>query len=208
MSSKSRKVKTYVMSLTLTLVTHAGYMRVWDILLKFYTNAVNPWDICVCKVYAYAGYMQGKYSKSTVTLINHIYASAQSLISESGIVNLHLSDHYAVFCTLFNGRRGGNKICQFEHCQSFHHLNEFKLLNAVSSAPWSLIQAFEDINDILSNFNSIFLSIWDKHAPIKKRYLQLLQQPWMKGDIIKLLRSRDILFRRFLHSRKDALWLS
>ena len=34
------------------------------------------------------------------------------------------------------------------------------------------MRVFDDINDILSNFNNIFGSVWDKHAPIKMRHIQ------------------------------------
>ena len=39
-------------------------------------------------------------TKSSATLIDHIYASNLSLIAESGVIYQHLFDHYTVFCCL------------------------------------------------------------------------------------------------------------
>ena len=56
-----------------------------------------------------------RITASTATLIDHIYVSARSLISEPGVVNSHLSDCGAIFSSLFSDRNGSSKKRQFVH---------------------------------------------------------------------------------------------
>ena len=44
-------------------------------------------------------------------------------------------------------------------------------INAIKSdlrsAPYSVIIAFDDVNDVLSAFEKLFIDIWDAHALVK-----------------------------------------
>ena len=118
--------------------------------------------------------------KSSATLIDHVYASRRSMMLESGVINFHLSDHHATFCTLIQNSGRSSDVDRpqgsqqfIEYC-AFAKINEFKFNNDLQTAPWSVMNAFDDINDILGCFSNFFLDIWNKHALVKnvrKQYI-------------------------------------
>ena len=92
------------------------------------------------------------------------------MIDDCGVVNLHLSDHCAVFCFLSAAVIGTyRKPCRHMLYRPLRHLNEFKLTNDLLNLPWSMLDTFDDIDDVVYNFNSMLLNVWDRHAPIKSR---------------------------------------
>ena len=55
---------------------------------------------------------------------------------------------------------------------------------------------------MVSNFNSKFLSIWDKHCTTITRRVRKRVTPWMNNDdIMKLSHQRDIAYKHFLRSK-------
>ena len=61
-----------------------------------------------------------------------------------------------------------------------------------------------NVNDITSRFLSVFKDLIDQHAPIKtlsKREGKFKRKPWINKNLSKLIRSKNILFRKFLRSK-------
>jgi hypothetical protein len=150
-----------------------------------------------------------RITNHSATLIDHLYTSQKSIISECGVVNLHLSDHCAIFGTLARDTASvKHKERRFICCRSFRRLNEFKLGHDLAALPWSTMDMFDTMDDVISHFHSLLLSVWDKHAPVKRRPVSTRSQPWMTSDIITMLSSRDTAYRKYLRSKSAVLWLA
>ena len=64
---------------------------------------------------------------------------------------------------------------------------------------WSNINSYEDPSAAVQFFNDTFLSLLDKHAPLKKKRVKKCQQPgWMNQEILNSIKTRD----KF-HNEKD-----
>ena len=64
---------------------------------------------------------------------------------------------------------------------------------------WSNINSYEDPSAAVQFFNDTFLSLLDKHAPLKKKRVKKCQQPgWMNKEILNSIKTRD----KF-HNEKD-----
>ena len=51
---------------------------------------------------------------------------------------------------------------------------------------------FDDIDDIVSVWNSLFLETLDKHAPIKSQGVKKKYQPeWLKPEILDCIKERN-----------------
>jgi hypothetical protein len=35
--------------------------------------------------------------------------------------------------------------------------------------PWSVLDAFDEIDDVIDVFTKLYLDVWNTHAPLKKR---------------------------------------
>ncbi|CAG4961356.1 unnamed protein product [Colias eurytheme] len=75
---------------------------------------------------------------------------------------------------------------------------------AMSSINWDAIIDHQDINNFVSNFNSIILSIYDCLAPIKHFLVKNQNYPWITYNIRLLMRRRNDAYTRAKYSKKDS----
>jgi hypothetical protein len=95
--------------------------------------------------------------KTTSTLIDHLYISDRSLIGNSGVVQLQLSDHRAIFGTLSAGRvKAPRKIINY---RSFRRIDAELFSSDMRTQPWCVLDAFDDIDDMTDAFNKLYLDV-------------------------------------------------
>ena len=71
----------------------------------------------------------------------------------------------------------------------FCHINFNKSTVHITFRP---IKIFDDTNDIVESWSSLFLDIIDKHLPMKQHRVKRKQQPkWLNGEIIDAIKTRD-----------------
>ena len=68
-------------------------------------------------------------------------------------------------------------------------------------------QNYNEINEAYSDFTQKIISVTDRVAPIKERWVKQNSQEWFDGGIADEIKSRDKLFKKFkkakLHIDKD-----
>ena len=70
------------------------------------------------------------------------------------------------------------------------------LVEALSSAPWDAgFNVFNDIDDIVTYWSFI---------PNTTVTARAREKPWLNGDLKRLIRRRNVLWRRYRRSRSDA----
>ena len=127
------------------------------------------------------------------TLIDHIYCNNLSNVLSTKVPILGLSDHFPVFVTR---KLNSSSVLKKSHhsisYRSFKNFNEAEFINDLSSTPWDVIKIFDDTNDIVESWSSLFLDIIDKHLPLKQHRVKRKQQPkWLNGEIIDAIKTRD-----------------
>lgn len=79
-------------------------------------------------------------------------------------------------------------------------------MDDISNAPWSLEDIFDDTDDKLDTFNSLFHQILDQHAPVKTVKLRARPNPFIDDNIRGLMRSRDHWQRLARETNDPAMW--
>ena len=79
-------------------------------------------------------------------------------------------------------------------------------MDDISNAPWSLVDIFDDTDDKLDIFNSLFHQILDQHAPVKTVKLRARPNPFIDDNIRSLMRSRDHWQRLARQTNDPAMW--
>ena len=126
------------------------------------------------------------------TLIDHVYSNSPSNISSVTVPKVGLSDHYPIFLT----RKINASLPKSSHYtikyRSYKNFNEENFINELSSAPWDVIKVFEDPDDILETWSTMFLDIVDIHLPVKEHRVKNKQQPkWLTPEIMNAMKTRD-----------------
>ena len=131
-------------------------------------------------------------SLNTETLIDHIYCNIESNINSVDVPHLGLSDHFPVFLTRKTNCSAPKLTHHTISYRSFKNFDEETFSSDLLNAPWDLIKVFDDTNDVVETWSDMFLSIVDKHLPLKSHRVKYKQQPkWMTPDIIDAIKTRD-----------------
>ena len=87
----------------------------------------------------------------------------------------------------------------------FFDANRF--VETLRSLPWETIFIFEDVEDMLSAWETLFNRALDAHCPWReKRVSREKQTPWMTKAIIERLRLRDMLLKIARRANAKADW--
>jgi len=90
--------------------------------------------------------------------------------------------------------------------RNFKRLNDTKLNVELSQLPWSVIEAFEDINDAWSTWKMLFDSVVNQHCPIKTFRPRKRPCPWYSEEIDNLKIIRDQYHNRAILTNSTADW--
>ena len=100
---------------------------------------------------------------------------------------LGLSDHFPIFVTRKINSLSSVKNSHFTITyRSFKNVNEDEFCNDLQSIPWDIIKMFDDTNDAVETWSSLFLEVVNvnKHLPLKQHCVKRKQQPkWIIGEI-------------------------
>ena len=89
--------------------------------------------------------------------------------------------------------------------RSFKNYNPEAFCEDISNAPWSVINNFDDVNE-LNAFDVLFNGILDQHAPVRKVKVRVRPNPFVTEEIRKLMRTRNC-WRKIARKTGDpAAW--
>ena len=147
-------------------------------------------------------YVNGEIHNSQVyssTLIDVLFTTNKLKITNSGAIHVGLSDHSLIYATLgiTNTKAGGHT---YKASRSYGKLVEEHFLHDIANVKWNCILGTSNIDASLDVFETLFISVCDKHAPCKKRKVRQTLSPWLNQDIFDLIHKRD-------HSKKMAITL-
>ena len=136
-----------------------------------------------------------RVSEGTETLIDHVYTTHPHRIIDIKVPVYGLTNHYPV-CFVHKAGRGKQRKNRHESItyRNFKHFCQEAFLNDLNTAPWSLLDVFDDVNEKLDTWNSLFMSIVDQHAPIVTRRVKNKEEnEWITPEILEQIRIRDQL---------------
>ena len=129
-------------------------------------------------------------TKSSSSLIDHIWTNSSGKVSQSGVIESGVSDHFIIFCT--------RKITR-EHIGKHNNINIRSLKNYdqdtfrenLRGTDWSPVTSSFDSNVIWEIFSTIFNQKIDEVAPPKESRIKNRTEPWINNEILKLMHERD-----------------
>ena len=129
-------------------------------------------------------------TKSSSSLIDHIWTNSSGKVSQSGVIESGVSDHFIIFCT--------RKITR-EHIGKHNNINIRSLKNYdqdtfrenLRGTDWSPVTSSFDSNVIWEIFSTIFNQKIDEVAPPKESRIKNRTEPWINNEILELMRERD-----------------
>ncbi|XP_078377802.1 uncharacterized protein LOC144660957 [Oculina patagonica] len=134
-----------------------------------------------------------RITPTSSTLIDVIYTNCPDKIICSGVCHISISDHSLVFAyrkLSVNGISGGHNTITYRNFRKFNR-NHFR--NDVASQNWDPVYNSINPNEMWSQWKCLFLSIVDKHAPLRTMRVRSRSSPWITSELKKRMRHRDFL---------------
>lgn len=148
-----------------------------------------------------------RITPSSNTLIDVILSSIPSRVTNSGSYCSCISDHNLVFATLqvVSYQKRFPKLITVKNYKNVD-LNNLK--RDIESAPWQLIDIFDDPEDSVWCWESLLKTSIGEHIKPRKVKVRAKNQPWMNGQIRKLLNNRFKLFKKakLSNDKHSAEW--
>lgn len=100
-----------------------------------------------------------------------------------------ISDHDSIYTVLKLKRQRPKPV--YITTRSFKNYQQNAFLRDISMVLWCLVDCFDDIDDSLYAFHTLFNEVLDKHAPIRKVKIRGRPSPYIPDKIRELMKSRD-----------------
>ena len=94
-----------------------------------------------------------RVTSSTSTLLDVLITSTPTLFKEAGVINIALSDHYPIYAIMRGpeSRPAKHRIIETRMWND-KKVNDF--ITDLKQAPWSMIDGFDDVDDMCSAWES------------------------------------------------------
>lgn len=92
--------------------------------------------------------------------------------------------------------------------RNFKHFIAEDFKSDLSGLPWSSIGDFENPNGMWNEWKRMFLSVVNKHAPIKRKRVCNKKSPWINSRAKQLMIQRDRLKSKAKKTNNPANWLN
>jgi hypothetical protein len=136
-----------------------------------------------------------RITPTTSTLIDHIYTNKPKAVSDVGVSNLSVSDHYPVVCSwsskLPKPKKNDHTTITY---RTFKHFSKDEFLFDLENTPFNDVLLSYDPNTALSIWYSLFLKVLNKHAPLRERRVKSnTLPPWLTPEIMQAMALRNDL---------------
>ena len=140
----------------------------------------------------------------TSTLIDLIVTTRKDLVSFTGVFPLGISDHDLIYATLrLKNKRPPPRVIKIRNYKKMD-LKSFKF--DLENAPFHVAETFEDTDDILGAWQSLFNDICDNHVPWKEVKIKSQAPPWITNEIRIKMNRRFKLFKLAVASKCPVKW--
>ena len=142
-----------------------------------------------------------RVSANSQSLLDLILVSGCENISQSGVLDIALSDHSVIFCTRKVSKtllKTGSHSSIRYRCTKHYTAEEFK--ERLSGRDWSDVLGSNDVDGAWALFKQHFIAVLDSIAPKKETRVKQRSAVWMTSDILDLIRQRDKWFIKFKRS--------
>ena len=140
-----------------------------------------------------------RVTDQTATLIDHILTNSPDKVSQSGVIDLGLSDHDLIYCTRKTSLPKSHKHNEI-FVRSLKRYSAEKFLEILREIVFPNYLTYTCVNDAYSDFIYRFVEAINFIAPSKKIRVKANSKPWFDNQIVSAIQRRDKLYKKFKHS--------
>ena len=142
-------------------------------------------------------------SSSTIDLI---LSSDPDRVTQSGVVNIGMSDHNAIFCSRKINK--GFKLNKHNTCKirSMKDFDQDVFVDKLRNVNWFDVLNCENVDMAWSKFKKLFIDVIDTVAPVKEVRLKYKSEDWFTGELVELIHERDKALMKFRKCKDNEMY--
>ena len=122
------------------------------------------------------------------------------MVSQSGVIDIGISDHQMIYCTRKKTREINNENKEIKYrCLRNYSPEDFLL--KLRDLNFPQYQTFENSDEAYADFIEKVSSVINELAPEKTRRIKNNSEEWVDADIHDGIRERNKKFKRFKQTR-------
>ena len=96
--------------------------------------------------------------------------------------------------------------CYLINYRQFKHFNSTNFRNDILAQPWDDIKTFYDPNDMWKKWKDLFISVCNRHAPLRTKRTRSSKSPWITTVLKKRMNFRDRLKKKAIKTGDPSVW--
>ena len=144
-----------------------------------------------------------RVTDQSATLIDHIITNSPDKVSQSGFIDLGLSDHDLIYCTRKTSLPKSHKHDEI-FVRSMKRYPTEKFLEILREIVFPSYLTYTCVNDAYSDFIYRFIGAINFIAPSKRIRVKANSKPWFDNQIMSAIQRWDKLYKKFKHSGLDT----
>ena len=140
-----------------------------------------------------------RITSSTASLIDNIFTNDVTNCAVSGLLFTDISDHLPIF-SISNECQTSSRKTQWLTFHDKNANNVCKFKEELQTVNWSEVRESSDPSSAYDIFLSKYTDIYNNCFPLKKVKIKNngLTKPWISKALLKSIKKKNILYRRFL----------
>ena len=126
-------------------------------------------------------------------IIDLIYTNSSN-ISKSGVVNIAISDHELVYCTIKKARTRFNRIEYIG--RSYSDYDPVLLSNYLNDYDWSIFMNILDPNECWDYLLNVITEKLNDMCPLKRKFVKDRNEPWLTNKIVDLIHAKNLAWKK------------
>ncbi len=114
------------------------------------------------------------------------------------------SDHLIIYGVY---RESAEEVKQcIKKVRCFKNCDTENLISNLQEAPWHVMGILDNIDEMWDYWKSLYLSVINNHAPLRKVRVRQKSIPWMTEEVRRLARARNYFRKKFRRTKDPKDW--
>ena len=146
-----------------------------------------------------------RVTETSESMIDLMFTSEPEVLRSVGCEEVGLSDHGLIYGILDTSVQKQQQCLRLIRC--LRKCDVEALLSDLDTAPWSVMDSFEDIDSRWEYWKSLFEQIVASHIPMRKVRVREKTLPWIGNDVRRLMRARNYHRTKARNSKRAEDWM-
>ena len=145
-----------------------------------------------------------RITENSKSLIDVIMTTSKTFVNLSDVLTCSISDHNLIYVVL--SLKTPRVKPSYVTIRSYANYHAEQFVEDLTFVPFHVISVFDDFDDQVDTFNTLFSEILNEHAPVKRIKIKSRPNSFVTPEIRQLMKTRDKWHKRAITTNDRLHW--